>query len=222
MRHFFLTKEALFPCYHLCKPLSSHSFFGPQQAHQMQRFRRRRWHFTATSFSILDNGLQLFYPFANSTVSDVDIADLATGCAVFDARLQNGPAVFKNQLLLSAFTAGQRGLTFSCWFRSSNSGTSARTFDFGNGPNAGNILFLWVCLDFSTSSERASGSLQPKTLICGTLGYMTEFCLLERRLSIHHYKISRLVEGLSIEGGGKLRAVYFWCSSCHLSTGYDI
>ena len=41
---------------------------------------------------------------------------------------------------------------------------------------------------------------------CGTLGYMNEFCLLERRLSIRHYKISRLVEGLSIKGGGKVES----------------
>ena len=102
-------------------------------------------------------------------MSGLDVADLATGSAVFDARLQNGAVVFKNQLLLSAslrqymtidaFTTGQRGLTFSCWFRSSNSGTSARMFDFGNGPDNDNILMevtnnnLQVAVYYSGTSK---------------------------------------------------------------------
>ena len=92
----------------------------------------------------------MHYTFSNTSVSGFDVADLATGSAVFNSRLQNGAVVLNNQLLLSAslsqhltldaFTTGQRGLTFSCWFRSSNSGTPARVFDFGNGPSADNII----------------------------------------------------------------------------------
>ena len=187
MSHFFfLIKEVLFSCYLF--------FWGAPTSASSAAPSATPMTFTPTSFSILDNGLQLFYPFANSTVSGVDIADLATGSADFDASLQNGTAVFTNQLLLSAFTTGQRTLTFSCWFRSSNSGTSVRMFDFGKGPNADNILILRVCLDFSTLSERTTGSLQPETLINGAIwsagdalllnGAMWYFRIYERVLSI--------------------------------------
>ena len=57
--------------------------------------------------------------------------------------------VSNNQLLLSAassqymsidpLTTGTTGLTFATWYKSDNSGTFARIFDFGNGPGEDNI-----------------------------------------------------------------------------------
>ena len=75
---------------------------------------------------------------------------MTSGSVVYDATLQNGAVVSNNQLQLSAagsqymsigsFTTGTTGLTFATWYRSDNSGSSARILDFGNGERSNNIL----------------------------------------------------------------------------------
>ena len=71
----------------------------------------------------------------------------------------NGAMVSNNQLYLwgsqnqfmsvGKVTTGNNGLTFASWFRSDNSGSYARIFDFGNGPNADNIYMSL----YGTSNE---------------------------------------------------------------------
>ena len=102
-----------------------------------------------TNLDFLTQGLQFYYTFSSASVSGFEVADYRTGSPVFNAKLQNGATVSNGQLLLSsslsqfmslsAFTTGNNGMSFACWFRSSNSNSEARIFDFGNGPNADNI-----------------------------------------------------------------------------------
>ena len=105
---------------------------------------------TSASLESLSHNLGLYYPFLTVTSSDSLVADLATGEPVLDAKLQNGATVSSsNELLLSsnqnqylsigAFTIADSGITFTSWFRSSNSGSGARIFDFGNGQSSDNI-----------------------------------------------------------------------------------
>ena len=99
----------------------------------------------------LAKGLVLYYPFSNATVNGTRVANLATGSPVFNAILYDGSTVHNNQLLLSSSGSqflsigpsvdiGADGLTFATWFRSDNSGSFARIFDFGNGQESDNIL----------------------------------------------------------------------------------
>ena len=84
------------------------------------------------------------------SVSGNSVGNIAKGSAVYDATLENGAIVSNNQLQLSAaqsqymsinpFTTGTTGLTFATWWKSDNSGSWARIFDFGNGPGADNIF----------------------------------------------------------------------------------
>ena len=100
--------------------------------------------------SVLSNGLEIYYPFSNSSVSGSLVADLAKGSPVFDAKLQNGATVVNRELHLSSsqsqflsvgeFTISNNGLTFASWFRSDGSGSFARIFDFGNGQASDNII----------------------------------------------------------------------------------
>ena len=100
---------------------------------------------------MLSNGLEIYYPFLNSSISGSLVADLAKGSPVFDAKLQNGATVINRELHLSSsqnqflsvgeFTIGNNGLTFASWFRSDGSGgPCARIFDFGNGQESDNII----------------------------------------------------------------------------------
>jgi hypothetical protein len=104
--------------------------------------------FITTVTASLSNGLQLHYRF--DSVSGSRVGNIASGSVVYDATLMNGATVSNNQLLLSAasrqymsidsFTTGTTGLTFATWYKSINSGTWARVFDFGNGATLDNIL----------------------------------------------------------------------------------
>jgi hypothetical protein len=103
---------------------------------------------SSTASGAPSSNLQLYYRF--DSVSGTSVADIASGSIVYDATLQNGAAVSNNQLSLSAsksqymsintFTTGTAGLTFSSWWKSTNSGSWARIFDVGNGQWSDNIL----------------------------------------------------------------------------------
>ena len=85
----------------------------------------------------------------------------------------NGATVSSSQLQLSAgqqqyltlgpFSTGSVGLTFSCWFRSSSSGSQARIFDFGNGQKSDNIVLSLV-----NNNLQLSVFLQAKSTIFNT------------------------------------------------------
>jgi hypothetical protein len=85
-------------------------------------------------------------------VSGSSVGNIASDSIVYDATLQNGAAVFNNQLVLSAaksqyvsintFTTGTAGLTFATWWKSVSSGTWARIFDFGNGATSDNVHIM--------------------------------------------------------------------------------
>ena len=114
-----------------------------------------------TSANVLFTGLQLYYPFSNGTVSGSLVADIAAGSPVFTGQLYNGATVSNGQLLLSSgqsqffsvslFSTGTTGLSFACWFRSSNSGNQARIFDFGNGSPSDNIIMYINSNSFEVS-----------------------------------------------------------------------
>ncbi len=105
-----------------------------------------------TYYQAPSNGLQLYYRFDSVSGSRVgNLAILQNGEVVYDAILQNGATVAKNQLFLSSansqymsinsFTTGTTGLTFATWWRSDNSGSdNSRIFDFGNGAGSDNII----------------------------------------------------------------------------------
>ena len=101
-----------------------------------------------TFFNAPSTGLQMYYRF--DSVSGSRVGNIATGSVVYYATLQNGAIVSNNQLVLSAassqymsidsFTTGTTGLTFATWWRSDNSGSFSRIFEFGNGPSSDNIM----------------------------------------------------------------------------------
>eukprot|EP01036_Dinobryon_divergens_P061920 gene61920-biopygen33193 len=120
-------------------------------------------------------GMQLYYRF--DFVSGSRVGNIASGSVVYDATLQNGAIIAnKSQLVLSAagsqymqidsFTMASTGLTFATWWRSDNSGTWARLFDFGNGPAADNILIgspdgsLYLVVYLESSVSDSTGSMQ--------------------------------------------------------------
>ena len=107
------------------------------------------------------------------------MGNIASGSVVYDATLVNGATVSNNQLLLSAassqymsidpFTAGTTGLTFATWYKSDNSGSWARIFDFANGAPLDNIFLAQYgtndvfVIDASTQREFLGSSYKFNT-----------------------------------------------------------
>ena len=88
-----------------------------------------------------------YYSFSpNNLLSSV----VRENCSEAYSQLTNLPTVRDSYLVLSSYygqymstvsiLTGSSGLNFACWFRSINSGSWARIFDFGNGPIADNIF----------------------------------------------------------------------------------
>ena len=102
-------------------------------------------------------GLVIWYTFVSSTVTGTTVKNQGTGGSDYDATLSNGAtantmsyptgtgvlvlvANLGQYLSIPAFTTGTAGMSFACWFRSSNTGTWGRLFDFGFPYLTNNIV----------------------------------------------------------------------------------
>ena len=112
---------------------------------------------TTTTQIPLTTGLILYFPFR-------DINKINQGILNISCSFMNSPSIITNKLrlisakgqyvLLQPFPTTTTTLTFSCWISSNVSRTSARIFDFGNGPASDNII-MYInnnCLGLSVYS----------------------------------------------------------------------